>query len=198
LVNLYLIRHGQCHGGRSYIGRGSDPSLTLEGIKSIKKVKSSLLERVDFNAIYTSSLKRAIETKDVLFPGYISKIYRELDEVHFGDWEGLEYNYLIKNYKGEYCKWVDNPVDNRPPNGESLTDLLNRVERVVKKIKSHTTDTKEWNIALISHRGPLILILLHFLGLDLDFYWKFNMDRGSVSLLNIYENSTQVSYLNHK
>ena len=153
---IYLIRHGL--DDERYVGGYSDISLIEEGIFQIIRARDYILkEKLPITKIYSSDIKRAKETTNIINE-YLNRrvIYlKTLREQDKGLLTGLEKNKAYKLYP-EYKNLND--VNKCYPQGESLTDLYNRVLKLLKQIPDD-------NILLVTHRGVInmfyyILVLL--------------------------------------
>ncbi|MBI9098445.1 MAG: histidine phosphatase family protein [Spirochaetaceae bacterium] len=203
MVELYLIRHGECEGSGSYIGRGSNVPLTKKGNTQIRNMALFLREslsgeKIDF--LYTSPMSRAVESAEILAEELQSSYVelKGLEEVDFGDWEGLTYEEIDKNNHRELQQWISHPIEKSPPHGESLKELQFRVLQALSPLMEKIDDEKTWRIASVSHRGPLAVLIAHLLKLDLNYFWNFKIDRGSVSLLSLFPEFNELSFLNRK
>lgn len=203
MVELYLIRHGECEGSGSYIGRGSNVPLTKKGNTQIRNMALFLREslsgeKIDF--LYTSPLSRAVESAEILAEELQSSYVelKGLEELDFGDWEGLTYEEIDKNNHRELQQWISHPIEKSPPKGESLKELQFRVLQALSPLMEKIDDEKTWSFALVSHRGPLAVLIAHLLKLDLNYFWNFKIDRGSVSLLSLFPEFNELSFLNRK
>jgi broad specificity phosphatase PhoE len=121
-----------------------------------------------------------------------------LEEVDFGHWEGLTSEEIENKDAHEYKKWLDDPVKNHPPGGESLLDLKMRVLNKCSPLLDPGENEEIRHIMIVSHRGPLTVILTELLQIDISYFWNFRMDRGSVSKINIYPRFCELEYLNKK
>ena len=52
-----------------------------------------------------------------------------LNEINFGDFEGLSFKKIEKDYPKEFEKMIKEGFEYKYPNGESLTDTFHRVNR---------------------------------------------------------------------
>ena len=90
-LKLYITRHGRTEWNT--IGRLQgwlDSPLTEEGIKRAERL-SKRLENIDFDSIYSSSQKRALDTAHILNKKNIEiQILDELKELSLGKWEGMK------------------------------------------------------------------------------------------------------------
>ncbi len=121
-----------------------------------------------------------------------------MEEIDFGLWEGASYGDLMKSYPKEFPFWIDNSCSKRPPGGESLEDLQRRVLKTFSFLKCTVEEEDDKSIVIVSHRGPLIIILLDFLELGLENFWHYKIERGSISKLNIYPRFSELDFLNRK
>ena len=180
-MRLLLVRHGESTMTRTYTGRRSDPELSEQGKEQVSRLTRHLSsERIE--RIYSSPLKRALQTAEalrVLSPRQI--ILREdLSEMDFGLWDGLTHDQISKKYPAEYAEWINDPVGKTPIKGESIDQLSQRVLRAFHQI---TRDNPEDTVAVISHGGPIRVLLCELLGMDLSRIWQFQIDTASVTTL---------------
>src|SRR5699024_7854279 len=139
-VVITLLRHGlTLENERSaYIG-WTNSSLSEQGRTILQKVKKqweschplhgntylckTLLQADD---IFSSDLKRWLETATILFPTYATQTSAELREMNFGAWEEKTYSELkdIPTYR----EWLDHPLTKRPDRGESFQQFSERIE----------------------------------------------------------------------
>ena len=203
MVELILVRHGECYGSGKYIGKGSDVPLTSAGENQIIHLSSYLKDFSEDNPVdllYSSPMKRCMQTSnfisnDLKIP---INILSGMEETDFGDWEGLGSDEIEQNDQKQFRKWVDNPYERKPPYGESLNDLNKRVLRAFLPVSDKINDEKKWKIVLVSHRGPLSVLITNLMELDLKYFWNFKIDRGSVTILNLYPRFTELSLLNRQ
>lgn len=199
MIHLYLIRHGDIHSKGKYIGRGTDLPLSKMGEQQIRGISSLLNSRnIKPDKIYTSSQLRARQSSEILEEsfGIQSHTLPGLEETDFGRWEGLSYDEILKSDAVRLQEWIDDPVNNKPPSGESLQDLKIRVEECSSKWEDLRISEEEQHIFVVSHRGPLSLLLLRYLGCNPDRFWSFRIDRGSISKVNLYPRFSELAYLN--
>ena len=131
---IYFIRHGATEGNleKRYIGR-TDECLCPEGIERLKELKEFMpdIQAVSntagcksAEAVFTSPMKRCIETADILFPDKKNIIIDDFRECDFGDFEG--YNYQELNGNTDYQHWIDSNGQIAFPNGESPQEFRQR------------------------------------------------------------------------
>ena len=111
----------------------------------------NLILRLPENAlIITSDLKRTQQTADALIAAglKIAERFIEADfaEQNFGIWEGISYD---SQYQTAPEFWHD-PINSRPPEGESFADLIKRTQQAVN---FYCEKYPSQNIILITHAG---------------------------------------------
>jgi alpha-ribazole phosphatase len=155
-MRLILIRHGETDYSlaRRYCGF-SDPPLNGEGIRQSRQLAARLTGmRID--EVYSSDLVRARQTAEIVFPKQSAASIADWREMNFGLFEGLTHEQIMDRYPTIYRKWVDDPAEVRPPEGEGLRDLRKRVqERISAAVSRHKGRT----VAVVTHGGPIRIAL---------------------------------------
>ena len=98
----------------------------------------------DFDAIFSSPLNRCKLLADQFSDNVIFD--KRLMEVNFGDWEGKNWNDINQT---ELNTWMENYITISPPNGESLTELLNRFSNFITEIKVNNYN----KVLIFTHAG---------------------------------------------
>ena len=82
---VYVMRHGESENNRLRLYTGwFDSPLTDQGVGEAKKA-GALMRSVSFDKIYSSDLKRAIETAEAAIPGCSYELSPLLREIKMGD-----------------------------------------------------------------------------------------------------------------
>lgn len=159
---LYLIRHGFTAGnidGR-YIG-ATDLPLCKEGeieLIDLKKEK----DYPDVGIIYTSPLKRCIQTAEILYPAVFTKKVSDIREFNFGEFENRKLEDLQNDAR--YLKWMKEPNISIPDGGESPVAFKQRIASGIQFILQDLMHEKIQSAAVITH-GGVIMEILHSYGL---------------------------------
>ena len=126
---LVLMRHGQSEWNKQNLFTGfKDVDLTEEGIAEAHKAGSALKESgIKFDQVFTSTLKRAIETTEIALKDadqgdMIDTMIKhdDLRERDDGDLVGLNKAETAKKYGDEQVHIWRRSYDVPPPGGESL------------------------------------------------------------------------------
>ncbi|MFA4835994.1 MAG: histidine phosphatase family protein, partial [Dehalococcoidia bacterium] len=163
MARLILVRHGETEWNRLLKYQGQkDIELNKRGLWQAKQTAMRLApERVD--AIYSSDLKRAVKTAEIIAAslGMTGDIQRTplLREMNFGDFEGLTFEEIDKHYQKiilDSMSWKHRSPDMRAPNGESLSDVAARVDRFIEHLNPHNLDK---TVLIVAHGGSLQLLI---------------------------------------
>ena len=98
----------------------------------------------DFDAIFSSPLSRCKQLAEHISNTVIYD--KRLMEVNFGDWEGKKWDDINQT---DLNNWMNNYITAAPPNGESLTDVLNRFLDFIAEVKT----THHTKILIVAHAG---------------------------------------------
>ncbi len=183
---LNLIRHGECSNSKNINGSSSDFSLTELGKSQIGNLKAEYRDRF----IFTSDLKRAIESTTILTDNYIA--IEGFKEIDFGSWDGRHSTIIREEFPVLWGNWVENPIDCSPIDGENLKEFYNRVKKALDSI----IDYDENEINILCHGGVIRIILIYLLKLDLKDFWIFRIDFGSVTSLEVVDDFAQLIFSN--
>lgn len=121
-INIYLIRHGMTPGNQEhrYVGR-TDEGLTQAARKELED-RREIFQKVD--RVITSSMKRCIQTAEILFPYQVPEIQPGLEEMDFGTFEYRNYKELSGD--PQYQAWIDSNGTLPFPAGEDLQQFKYR------------------------------------------------------------------------
>jgi alpha-ribazole phosphatase len=186
---LWLVRHGATRWSATNRFCGYSDILLSRTGHAQGRWLAQRLQRENIQAIYSSDLKRARDTAEYIAAYHqqpvsikISALWRE---INFGDWEGLTYHVIAEQYKDQLAFFTD-PLHHAPPNGESLADLLQRLQLAITQI---LTETTEGEIAIVSHGGPLRVLLCCMLRIPIASQWQLRLDPGSLSAIDLLADS---------
>ncbi len=190
-TRLILVRHGETlwNAQKRYCG-STDIGLSAKGKKQARRLKEKL-NGVSIHKIYTSGRKRAIQTAKIIFQGAKINNMPDLNEMHFGIFEGLTYREIMKKYPKIYSAWLEKPLCVTIPESESLASFRKRVTRALKKIVSVN---KNKTVAVVCHGGPISAFVTVILKIN-DF-WKYIPHSASISIIEYRNGSLKIKTLN--
>ncbi len=164
-TRLYLIRHGATPlTAEDRFSGAANVFLSDEGRAQAERLALRLADD-DLAAIYASPLDRTMETANIIArPHNIIPIQRDgLREISHGHWEGMTRTDVEENFRDEYMSWESDPFTFAPAGGESGIIVLARALPIIREI---VVNHKDRNIAVVSHKATIRLILSSLLGFD--------------------------------
>ncbi|WP_108670982.1 histidine phosphatase family protein [Peribacillus acanthi] len=171
-VAITFIRHGLTKSNlkKAYLG-WTDEELSEQGRKELSRYL-----HMNPASIFTSDLKRCIETASILFPLQPVMTIPDLREMHFGDWEWLTHEDLQED--DHYQKWLEGYERMNTPNGESFLQFQQRVEKGWDQIRNRIIHGKNKDTVIIAHGGSLRYILSQ-LDSEQRSFWDIPLSHGS-------------------
>jgi broad specificity phosphatase PhoE len=160
---LYLVRHGETEWNRQRRMQGRlDSRLTSEG-RAHARMHGELLARETVEHMLVSPLGRTRETAALILEGCEIPVTYDarLVERHCGAWEGLTIDEIAARYPEEWAARSLDPFHHRPPAGENLPDMLERIAPLASTLG--TLPVRK--LAVVSHGISGRVLLTHFLGL---------------------------------
>ena len=136
MTEIILARHGETKWNVEEIFRGRiDVELNETGIKQAELL-AEYLSAVKIEAIYSSPLKRALKTAEIVASRHTLdvQITPGLIDLDFGKWQGLTTKEVKERYNELYIEWIDSPHQVKIPDGESLNNVRKRAISVVDEV----------------------------------------------------------------
>lgn len=154
---LYLFRHGLTKGNLNaqYIGH-TDYPLTTFGIEELKSIKAKH-HYPEVDAVFTSPLKRAVDSASIMFPKNNKIVIDEFIEYNFGEFEECTAEDLKDN--DDFKAWLHGDINARPPFGESNAEFVQRICDAFEKVIDGCIKTGNERIAIVTHAGVIMTIL---------------------------------------
>jgi alpha-ribazole phosphatase len=195
-TRIYLIRHGDVEGDgtRRYNGHADVP-LSKRGVVQYHQLKERLADK-GISACYTSDLSRCVVGAEIIGSHLGLKPVRErnLRELDIGIWEGKSWAELQAIYPQEWQARLDDIVNYQVPQGESLTDLHNRIIPVIGDIVGRHRGE---DLLVVAHGGANRVILLNAIGAPLSALFNIEQDYCCLNIIDFYaDGRTVVKLLN--
>jgi probable phosphoglycerate mutase len=183
-TRLYLIRHGATQlSAEDRFAGAIDVDISEEGRHQAEALGARLSDD-NVVAVYCSPLRRCVDTATcVARPHGLAPIVRDgLREIAHGRWEGLRRSEVEAQYAGEYQAWEADPFTFAPEGGESGLNVLARALPVIREI---VLAHQGANVAVVSHKATIRLVISSLLGFDARGY-RDRLDQ-SPACLNILD-----------
>jgi len=162
---LAVVRHGQSQYNLENRFTGfADVDLTAQGKEEAAMCGRKLIG-MQFAACFTSVLKRAIESVDIILETMGQKqlpVYKDaaLNERNYGDLQGLNKAETADKYGSDQVTLWRRSFDIAPPGGESLKQTQ---ERVLPYYYEHIEPLLQQgkNILVVAHGNSLRALMMH-------------------------------------
>jgi len=135
---------------------------------------------------------RCRQSCDRLDLGIDVEIDDRIKEIDYGRWEKKSFNELAAEEPSRVSQWAVNPSAFVFPDGDSVADFIARVKVVQQSI---TDDTHE-KILVISLGGVIRLLICLFLSLRFENHLLFQVKKGMVSTLELFDQGGVLTGLN--
>ena len=183
-MDIYLIRHTQTDTPKGLCYGQSDVPLLESFLDEARDILKKLPES---DIVFSSPLSRCTRLANSICDDVI--LDSRLLEVNFGNWE----NTPFADIEPEALRhWTKDFVTLTPPNGESFTELCQRVESFWHDV----IQLKHKCIFIVTHAGVIRALLAVILQLPLAHAFQFRVDCGSVHKLRYANNYTYIEFLN--
>lgn len=143
-MRIYVVRHGESENNLKSLWTGwYDAALTQKGREDAKKA-GELLKGISFGKIYTSDLKRAMNTAEIALPGCAYETTYLLREIDVGSLTNMPLSTLTDEQKEKIpdCGYAEF-------GGETNEAFENRVCSFMKKLEESGEEAK----AVFCHGG---------------------------------------------
>jgi broad specificity phosphatase PhoE len=194
MLEILLIRHGQTDWNYERRIMGDQPiGLNLSGQDQIREL-SKILQSYSYSAIFSSPLRRTLETAEILNEGRGIPIQTDNDlrEIEYGEWVGKTFKEVRSDpHFKEYYKHPDQPVGNI---GESLVQVQTRAVGFVEKIRSMMDHKK---VIFVTHADWIKCVVMYYLKIPLTQLYQLRIDNGSVSYLTFEGKRERVLTINN-
>jgi len=194
-TRLLLIRHGEVEARyQGIFGGRIDMNLSPRG-KRQAKILAGYLRGKTIDAVYASPMKRVQQTlAPTLKRGrHAQTIYRDLREIDFGDWTGLDWHAVRDKFNFAVHEWLEQIEHPGSPNGESGKIFRARVEPCLREILAKHPGQ---NIAVFCHGGVIRMLLAILLDLPLPKTNSFEVEYASITQVALHPHMAEVELLN--
>lgn len=201
-MKVYFVRHGLTMFNKMDKMQGwSDTPLTNEGISVLEKT-GEYLKHTHFDAIYSSDLKRAVDTANIIKDENLTsdtevQQNKNFREMCFGSFEGdstpqvwdivlAKYSYLSKekldnNFSAIITKGTLKKAD--PMNlAEDVEDVGKRIEKGLQQLLAENSD--DATVLVVTHGAFLETLVLKYFGDQYDLTNAFP-DNGSITITDL-------------
>ena len=173
---IYFIRHGQTDWnlGRKLQGR-TDIPLNENG-RAVAELTREGFKDISFDMAFTSPLKRARETAEIILAGRNIPILDEerVIEVNFGSYEGCDFDIPDEHIQNFFTA----PEKYKSTRGsESMESIFARMRSFLKDL-SENAELEDKTILVSTHGAALSGLLTVIKGNPVDKYWAGGLHKN--------------------
>lgn len=186
-TKVFLIRHGETEWNKLGKFQGcTDIELADEGIKQAQYVANKFAD--DFDLIYTSPLKRAMTTAEIISKNKQTEpiVLNGIREIGFGEWEGLTVKEIANNFPDEFKIWRNDKLE-APLCGGDLS-IRNASDRAKLAITDVVSENKGKKLLIVAHGGIIKAALIGIFNWDMTMYHKISLGNTSISQITFDNN----------
>ncbi len=201
MITLLLIRHVTTEANEKHLWIGHmESEISSRGRKEFKQLKKAL-SGWKMNKCFVSPSKRTIETLETVLSNQDScgeidyEVVEALREIHFGRFEGKNFNWVKENEPEEVYKMMKEKNAYCYPQGESL---ISTHQRIAKWLEGFLQEYQEGTYLICAHGGTLRSILSELLVHNESLHWHFKIDTGSLTVVTLEDGFAVIEALNKR
>lgn len=159
---IHLIRHATTEGNLAgqYIGH-TDLDATEMGLQQIDALKEEYGGYPEVDAVFSSPLKRCLQTAKRIYPDKEPIVLEGLSEYDFGEFEGKTADEL-KDIEA-FQTWLAGTHPETPlPFGESQIGFNTRICETFMKIVNGVLQSGVKSTAVVTHGGVIMALMAEF------------------------------------
>ena len=184
-MQLVLLRHGTT--GLSGTYRGSlDDALNAQGWQQMQAATAALS---DIQQVISSPLQRCRIFAEQYAAQQQLPIEQlvGLQELHFGDWEGLSAVQLMQTDADALRAFWENPLTFTPPNAESFQAFMQRVEHSLAYLQAQYSGKK---LLVVTHGGVIRHLLVKARKLAIADFLQIEVPHGGMYWIDYADSAT--------
>ena len=186
-MTIYVVRHGRTEANASglLLGR-ADPDLDDVGRHQANLLASAIPARAGTRVV-SSPLRRCLATARAVVAevaggeagtGREPEVDRRLIELDYGEYDLRP---LAEIPDHVWSQWRSDPGF-RPPGGETLVELADRVGRLLDEVASEAVDG---DVVLVTHVSPVKAATAWALGVGIELAWRSYVAPASITRIGI-------------
>jgi broad specificity phosphatase PhoE len=175
-TQIDLLRHGEPIGGTRYRGQ-LDDALSEKGWQQMWQTVEGMS---DWQQIVTSPLLRCSSFAVALGERLQRPVHEEprFREVGFGEWEGYTRLELEASNPGQVARFLQDPVNSRPPGAEPLEAFTSRVQAGFDDLLERFSGQ---SVLVVAHAGVIRAIMAYVLEVPVSRMYRIHVANAALS-----------------
>jgi len=149
----------------TFLGSGSNPGIVSNTLKKYKQK--------NYSYIFSSPLKRAIQTSRLFTDKKRIIVSDFLKEINYGKFEMCNFNY-VKKINPFFAHKLNSGKDPKFPNGENTRDVLKRVNQFLKYLNEYQKPNSK--IMIVTHNVFLRCLFGQIFNIPIDKWYLIKVD----------------------
>jgi broad specificity phosphatase PhoE len=182
-VKFFLVRHGETEWNKLGRFQGQqDIPLNELGLAQARETAQALAA-LKPTALYSSPLYRTMQAAEEISRAVGLPVIKEegFKELRLGDLEGVTGQEMQERWPQIYAAWRNKPAKVVMPNGESLSQLQERVWGALLKLEKYQEESDI--LVVVSHNFAIRCIVAKLLGMPLSHFHRMSLSLSSICTL---------------
>lgn len=188
-TKVIMVRHGETEWNVLCKFLGSvDLPLNEKGRRQAGYAKKAL-ENEKIDVIYSSPMKRAYETAEIIRGSRENEIKTEegLREIGCGKWEGMNGKEVEEKYPGQIELWGNRPEELHIEGGDTFLEVSERIREAFWRI---VEENRGKTILITSHMICLTLLMMQFEGRHIHDMWDVKpIGNAALNIVEVSDNN---------
>ncbi len=158
MTRMIFVRHGYSTANEQERFAGhSDFPLAALGFEQAKCVAEYIAKNEKIDKIYSSGLLRTTQTVQPTADALGLPVIADhgLREIFAGEWEGMKFDDIFKEYNDDFSVWLHDLAHVRCTGGESAKELFERVSEAVVRLGE---ENEGKTLLLATHATPMRVV----------------------------------------
>lgn len=189
-TRIYLFRHGEVINPNGVFYGQQDVKLSRTG-RSQSRQAAENFRHAGISGVFSSDLSRCRFMAETIADfHHISPVfYPDLREVDFGRWTGLSWQEIDRKFPGAFARRMHDLKGFRPPGGENLADVQ---QRIWTRVQAVISSCRHQSAAIISHGGTNRVLLATVLGMPLDNIFSIDQGLACANIIDFFPDGIAV------
>ncbi len=173
-MRLYILRHGETEWNKKRLVQGTADVPLNEYGRYLARETAKGFQDISIDIVYTSPLKRAKETAELVLVGKEYTLIEEprIQEMNFGEYEGMCFGGKEKDPESIGFNRLFTDIEKYvPKGGETVQDVLDRTSEFLTEL-FHDPKVQDKHILLSTHGAAMTALINNIKkNLEIKDYW---------------------------